>query len=87
MTDLSKVMEREQLHSEHAAKCFIEAGRKGKRRPKCLRDPKHDHNMQGPCSAGQCQWPNCKPDNSEVSRGAEDAQVSAGGSPSARPAG
>lgn len=30
---------------------------------KCLRDEKHDQNMQGPCSAGQCQWPNCKPAN------------------------
>ncbi|UXY13821.1 hypothetical protein N8I74_10855 [Chitiniphilus purpureus] len=24
----------------------------------CLRDA-DDHNLQGPCSAGQCQWPNC----------------------------
>lgn len=29
---------------------------------KCLRN-KNDEGMQGPCSAGQCQWPNCKPDN------------------------
>jgi len=28
---------------------------------KCLRDPKFDFNMQGPCSAGRCRWPNCKP--------------------------
>jgi hypothetical protein len=26
---------------------------------KCLRDPKNDNNLQGPCSAGLCQWPNC----------------------------
>lgn len=28
MIDLSKVMEREQLCSEHAAQCFLEAGRR-----------------------------------------------------------
>ncbi|WP_293862380.1 hypothetical protein [uncultured Alsobacter sp.] len=28
--------------------------------PKCLRDAKHDHGLQGPCSAGQCQWPDCR---------------------------
>lgn len=27
---------------------------------RCLRDMSFDQNMQGPCSAGQCQWPNCK---------------------------
>lgn len=26
---------------------------------KCLRDEAHDQNMQGPCSAGRCEWPNC----------------------------
>lgn len=26
---------------------------------RCLRDNHHDENMQGPCSAGQCQWPEC----------------------------
>jgi len=27
---------------------------------KCLRD--EDENLQGPCSAGSCQWPECKGD-------------------------
>jgi hypothetical protein len=30
MADLYKVMEREQLHSEHAAQCFLDAKRKEK---------------------------------------------------------
>ncbi len=25
----------------------------------CLRDLRFDHGMQGPCSAGQCTWPDC----------------------------
>lgn len=29
--------------------------------PKCLRDPIYDENLDGPCSAGRCQWPECKP--------------------------
>lgn len=29
--------------------------------PRCLRDEKYDDNMQGPCSAGQCRWPECAP--------------------------
>lgn len=28
-------------------------------KPKCLRDPKWDLNLEGPCSAGRCQWPEC----------------------------
>lgn len=32
MADLSKVMEREMLHSEHAARCFLEAMRRGRKR-------------------------------------------------------
>lgn len=27
--------------------------------PKCLRDLKYDTAAQEPCSAGQCQWPQC----------------------------
>jgi hypothetical protein len=41
---------------------FFQAGKTFARRReqfKCLRDHS-DENMQGPCSAGQCQWPNCK---------------------------
>lgn len=67
MADLLKVMERECLHSEHAAQCFLDARRresaKAKNKPKCLRDERYDENMQGPCSSGQCQWPDCKPAN------------------------
>lgn len=25
----------------------------------CLRDDRFDNNLQGPCSAGRCAWPNC----------------------------
>jgi len=28
---------------------------------KCLRDPAYDDNLDGPCSAGSCRWPECKP--------------------------
>jgi len=36
MTDLLKVMEREMLHSEHAAQCFLEAKRRDRARSKKL---------------------------------------------------
>lgn len=33
---------------------------KDHRKPqKCLRDQRFDNNIQGPCSAGACQWPHC----------------------------
>jgi len=38
MADLYKVMEREMLHSEHAAQCFLDAKRRtnaAKKAPKC----------------------------------------------------
>lgn len=36
MADLLKVMEREMLHSEHAAQCFLEAKRRDRARSKKL---------------------------------------------------
>lgn len=32
----------------------------------CLRDHR-DHNLQGPCSAGLCCWPDCVPPNAPAS--------------------
>lgn len=31
------------------------------KKPRCLRDERYDHGGQGPCSSGQCKWPECKP--------------------------
>ncbi len=43
-----------------AAACFL-AGCIYESEPiKCLRDERLDQNMQGPCSAGRCEWPNCR---------------------------
>lgn len=49
MADLSKVMEREMLHSEHAAQCFLEAKRRDTKKLEhkpsqdCWCQPEVDH--------------------------------------------
>lgn len=43
------------------AQAILNDGAKSKQAPKCLRDERYDQNEQGPCSAGQCRWPDCKP--------------------------
>lgn len=40
---------------------------------KCLRDPRHDHGLQGPCSAGQCLWPECARDGIQPKKNRPDA--------------
>lgn len=42
MANLFKVMEREMLHSEHAAQCFLEAKRRDNARRKLMTDEQRD---------------------------------------------
>lgn len=48
MADLLKVMERECLHSEHAALCFLAAKRKARKANKANRAAKQSEKRNGP---------------------------------------
>ena len=49
MADLFKVMERECLHSEHAAQCFIDAKRKARKADKANRALEQSENDMPRC--------------------------------------